>query len=58
MKIFLSAFLILLSAVPLRADPGEKDLEAYRAAMRALADRCRADGMELEAKVTESYARD
>lgn len=54
MKIFLSAFLLLLSAVPLRADPGEKDLEAYRAAMRALADRCRADGMELEAKVTES----
>ena len=48
------AFLSLLfccffSLTPLRA---EEDLEPYRAAMRQLAEECRAAGMELEAKVT------
>ncbi|MBR2694000.1 MAG: hypothetical protein IKE69_07275 [Thermoguttaceae bacterium] len=54
MKFVLPLILLFLVAVPLRAETGERDIEAYRAAMRALAEECRAEGMELEARVTES----
>ena len=58
MKVFLSAIFLFLLTVPLRAGSGEEDLEAYRAAMRVLAEESRAEGMELEAKVTESRIRE
>ncbi|MBQ6158630.1 MAG: hypothetical protein IJJ20_06440 [Thermoguttaceae bacterium] len=54
MKIILPALLFFLPVMFLGAEPAEKEIDAYRAAMRALADESRTEGMELEAKVTES----
>ena len=54
MKVFLSVFLFFLSVTPLWADSVGKEIDSYRAAMRTLAEESRAEGMELEAKVTES----
>lgn len=53
-KFFVILFLLLFLVDLSVADTIEEDLKEYRAAMRILADDCRRQGMDLEARVTQN----